>query len=177
MISLLSSLSVPPPLPATCSKPLESQVEGSTVVLGYCDLTSPVHPSEFQFQWRVRKENGEVVNISSEGRFEVSLDGLLTIKDTLPSDSGLYQVTITNNLGSALHSVHLQLTRPSELHNNFIISDSNIIHIYSIVNEALIGGILGGSFIIMTVAAIVGILAYRKKKLQANVVIKNDSNL
>ena len=44
-------------------------------------------------------------------------------------------------------------------------------------NEALIGGILGGSFIIMTVAAIGGMLAYRKKKLQANVVIKNDSNL
>ena len=44
-------------------------------------------------------------------------------------------------------------------------------------NEALIGGILGGSFIIMTVAAIGGMLTYRKKKLQANVVIKNDSNL
>ena len=45
-------------------------------------------------------------------------------------------------------------------------------------NEVLIiGGILGGSFIIiMTVAAIGGMLPYRKKilKLQAN---KNDSNL
>jgi hypothetical protein len=117
MISLFCLLTVPPPLPATCSKSMDGQEEGSTVVLGYCDLTSPVIPSELQFQWRVRKENGEVVNISSEGRFEVSLDGLLTIRDSLPSDSGLYQITITNNHGSALHSVHLQvdqLTRPSE---------------------------------------------------------------
>ena len=91
-----------------------NQDEGSTVVLGYCDLTSPVRPSELQFQRRVRKENGEIVDISSEGRFEVSLDGLLTINDTLPSDSGLYEVTISNNYGSALHSVHLQVTRPSK---------------------------------------------------------------
>ena len=93
------------------------QDEGSTVILGYCDLTSPVRPSELQFRWRVRKENGEVVSISSEGRFEVSVDGLLTIKDTLPSDSGLYQIAITNNYGSDIHSVHLQvyqLTRPSK---------------------------------------------------------------
>ena len=103
-----------PPLPAICSESMKSQNEGSTVVLGYCDLTSPVRPLELQFQWRVRKENGEAVNISSEGRFEVSLDGLLTINDTLPSDSGLYQITIINNYGSALHSVHLQVTRPSK---------------------------------------------------------------
>ena len=48
---------------------------------------------------------------------------------------------------------------------------------YSIVpNEALVGGILGGSFIItiMAVAAIGGMLAYRKKKVQAN---KNDFNV
>jgi hypothetical protein len=108
-----------PPLPAICSQSMQTQDEGSTVVLGYCDLTSPVRPSELQFQWRVRKEN-EVLNITSEGRFDVSVDGLLTINDTLPSDSGLYQVTITNDQGSALHSVHLQvyssqlLTRPSE---------------------------------------------------------------
>jgi hypothetical protein len=45
-------------------------------------------------------------------------------------------------------------------------------------NEAaLVGGILGGLFILMTVAAIGGIFTYIKKKLQANVVIKNDSNL
>ena len=55
---------------------------------------------------------------------------------------------------------------------------NNCLSVYSIVpNEALVGGILGGSFIIMTVAAIGGMLTYRKKKLQANVVIKNDSNL
>ena len=38
---------------------------------------------------------------------------------------------------------------------------------------------LGGSFIIIitAVAAIVGMLTYRKKKLQANVVIKNDCNM
>ena len=57
------------------------------------------------------------MSISSEGRFEVSVDGLLTIKDTLPSDSGLHQIAITNKYGSALHSVHLQvyqLTRPSK---------------------------------------------------------------
>ena len=107
-------LTVPPPLPATCSKSMIGQDKGSTVVLGYCDLTSPVLPSELQFRWRVRKENGEVVNISSEGRFEISLDGLLTIKDTLPSDSGLYQVNITNNYGSALHTVNLQVTRSSK---------------------------------------------------------------
>ena len=48
-------------------------------------------------------------------------------------------------------------------------------------NEALIDGILGGSFIIIimivAIAAIGGILAYIKKKLQANVVIQSDSNL
>jgi hypothetical protein len=48
-------------------------------------------------------------------------------------------------------------------------------------NEAalrLVGGILGGSvFILVTVAAIGGIFTYIKMKLQANVVIKNDSNL
>ena len=97
---------------------MRSQIEGSTVVLGYCDLTSPVRPSELQFQWRIRKENRELVDIRSEGRFEVSFDGLLTINDTRPSDSGLYQVNISNNLGSALHSIQLQvyqLTRPGKL--------------------------------------------------------------
>ena len=95
---------------------MKGQDEGSTVVLGYCELTSPVLPSELQFRWRARKDNGEMVNISSEGRFEVGLNGLLTIQDTLLSDSGLYQVNITNNYGSAVHSVNLQVTRPSKSH-------------------------------------------------------------
>ena len=102
-----------PPLPATCSESMKSQDEGATIVLGYCELTSPVYPLELQFQWRVRKENGQMVNITSEGRFEVSLYGLLTINGTLLSDSGLYQVTITNNQGSALHSVYLQVYQPT----------------------------------------------------------------
>ena len=50
--------------------------------------------------------------------------------------------------------------------------------LYSVIilivpNEALVGGILGGLFIviIMTVATIGGLFVYFKKKLQANVVI------
>jgi LytS/YehU family sensor histidine kinase len=44
-------------------------------------------------------------------------------------------------------------------------------------HEALIGGILGGPFIITTLAAIGGILTYIKKKLQAKVDMQCDSNL
>ena len=83
--------------------------EGSTVVLGYCRLTSPVQLSELEFQWRVTNESGQLMDIRSGGRFEVSLEGLLIINDTQPSDSGLYQVNISNSYGSALHSVQLQV--------------------------------------------------------------------
>ena len=128
-----------PPLPATCSESMKSQDEGATIVLGYCELTSPVYQLELQFQWRVRKENGEMVNITSEGRFEVSLDGLLTINDTLPSDSGLYQVTISNNHGSALHSVHLQvyqLTTPSTCKSLYLLAKA-IMHDPELTNVKL----------------------------------------
>lgn len=121
---------IAPPLPAICSESMRSQNEGSTVVLGYCDLTSPVRPSELQFEWRMRKENGELVDIRSDGRFEVSFDGLLTINDTRPSDSGLYQVNISNSLGSALHSIQLQvyqLTRPGKLQIAYIVKYMNFV--------------------------------------------------
>ena len=49
----------------------------------------------------------------------------------------------------------------------------SVIILLIVPNEALVGGIIGGLFIviIMTVAAIGGLFAYFKKKLQANVVI------
>ena len=81
-------------------------------MLRHCDLTSPVQLSELNFQWSKRRQNGEVVEIESAGKnskYSVNHEGLLTISNARPSDSGLYQVNISNNQGSALHTVQLEV--------------------------------------------------------------------
>ena len=78
-------------------------------MLRYCDLTSPVQLSELEFQWSKRGENGGLVEITPEGRFGVNHNGLLTIMNVQPSDSGVYQVNISNDQGSAQHTVQLEV--------------------------------------------------------------------
>jgi hypothetical protein len=79
-------------------------------VLEHCGFTSPVQLSELHFQWSVQNGNGEWTRVTPGGQFSVNHDGLLTISDVQPSDSGLYRVHISNDQGSALHSVRLQVT-------------------------------------------------------------------
>ena len=75
-------------------------------MLGYCELTSPVQLSELGFQWSRRNELVEIIH---EGRFSVNHEGLLTIMNVQPSDSGVYQVNISNDQGSAQHTVQLEV--------------------------------------------------------------------
>ena len=100
---------VAPPEPPECTEEDETRNEGDTVVLRRCELTSPVQLLELDFQWSVQNGNGEWEKITPGGRFSVSHDGFLTISNVQPSDSGLYRVTISNNQGSALHRVRLQV--------------------------------------------------------------------
>ena len=101
---------IAPPEPETCSEEDEERTEGDTVVLEPCPITSPAQPSELRFQWSIQNGNGEWAKIRPVGRFSVNLDGFLTISNVQPSDSGLYRVNISNNHGSALHEVHLEVT-------------------------------------------------------------------
>ena len=101
---------VAPPEPPECTEEDETRNEGDTVVLRRCELTSPVQLLELDFQWSVQNGNGEWEMITPDGRFRVNHDGFLTISNVRPSDSGLYQVNISNDQGSALHRVRLQVT-------------------------------------------------------------------
>ena len=81
-------------------------------MLRYCELTSPVQLSELNFQWSKRRQNGEVVEIETAGtnsKYSVNHEGLLTISKAELSDSGSYQVNISNDQGSALHIVQLEV--------------------------------------------------------------------
>ena len=49
------------------------------------------------------------MDIRPGGRFAVNHVGFLTIADIQPSDSGLYEVNISNSQGSALHTVQLRV--------------------------------------------------------------------
>ena len=82
---------------------------GNTVVLKYCDLTSAVELSDLSFQWKKVNANGELVNVPQGGRFSINHDGWLTIENLQASDLGEYQVTITSENGSAVHTVQLEL--------------------------------------------------------------------
>ena len=97
-----------------CSEQAETRDEGQTVVLEHCELTSPVQLSELDFQWSVQNGNGEWANIRPGERFRVNHDGFLTIHNVQPSDTGLYRVNISNNKGSALHTVQLLVPRPDD---------------------------------------------------------------
>jgi hypothetical protein len=104
---------IAPPLPPECSEEDETRNEGDTVVLEHCEITSPVQLSELNFQWSIQNGNGEWTEITpamdGSGRFSVNHDGFLTISNVQPSDSGLYQVHISNDQGYALHTVRLQV--------------------------------------------------------------------
>ena len=101
-----------PPEPPNCSEEDETRDEGDTVVLRSCSLTSPVQLLELDFQWSVQNGNGEWEMITPGGRFSVNhYSGYLTISNIQPSDSGQYRVNISNDQGSALHRVRLQVTR------------------------------------------------------------------
>ena len=63
--------------------------------------------SELHFQW---SKDGELIEIVADGRFSVNHDGFLTVSYIQQSDSGLYQVNISNRQGSALHTVQLEVT-------------------------------------------------------------------
>ena len=79
--------------------------DGTTVVLKYCDLTSPVQLSELRFNW---SKGG--VAIRYGGRFSINHYGWLTIQNIGPSDSGVYLVNISNSQDSALHMIPLEVT-------------------------------------------------------------------
>ena len=109
------------PEPPKCIKVYSDEIEirnaGDTVVLRLCDLTSTVlQLLVLDFQWSVQLQNWnphiyrEWEMITPGGRFSVNYDGFLTISNVQPSDSGLYQVSISNNQGSALHFVWLEVT-------------------------------------------------------------------
>ena len=67
--------------------------------------------SELNFQWSRRIGDRVYVwmKIRDDGRFRINHDGFLTMSDVRPSDSGLYQVNISNNQGYALHTVQLEV--------------------------------------------------------------------
>ena len=66
--------------------------------------------SELEFNWTKRSKDGELSTIRYGGRFSVNHYGWLTIQNIGPFDSGVYQVNISNHLGSALHKIPLEVT-------------------------------------------------------------------
>ena len=79
-------------------------------MLSHCEITSPVELSDLQFQWSKMRENGEMTEIEPDGmKYSLNHEGLLTIVKAQPSDSGMYQVNISNDLGYALHSFQLEV--------------------------------------------------------------------
>ena len=112
-LSLSLSLALSPflPLPIAAA-PLPTQctlvdaialncTDSTTVILKSCDLTSPVLPFGVTYTWT---KNGATL---TESRFEVSQYGQLAIKNATRSDLGVYQVTISNKIGNAVHTVKL----------------------------------------------------------------------
>ena len=79
-------------------------VQWGTVVLQPCEITLPVQLPDVHFQW---SKDGEPV--VPYGRFQINQNGSLTINFLLLSDSGLYQVNISNTHGSALYIVRLSV--------------------------------------------------------------------
>ena len=82
---------------------------GTTVVLKYCDMTSPVDLSDLSFQWRKVNSNGIPVNVQLGGRYSVNHNGWLTIENVQAADLGEYRVTVSNEMGTAVHDVQLEL--------------------------------------------------------------------
>ena len=97
-------------MPAKCDEEPQKRNEGATVVLRPCDITSPVQLSDLNFQWSKRRQNGDLNEIAGmNSKYSINHEGLLTLSNARPSDSGLYQVNISNSQGSALHTVQLEV--------------------------------------------------------------------
>ena len=93
------------PLPSECTsvETIALKQTSTTVVLKSCDLTSPVQPSNLNYTW---SRDGAPLDLTGT-RFTVNQYGLLTIEDITHSDLGIYQVSISNAFGSAVHSIKL----------------------------------------------------------------------
>ena len=82
---------------------------GTTVVLKYCDLTSPVDLSDLSFQWEKVESNGTAIDVLPGGRFSINYNGWLTIENIIQSDLGDYSVTLFSEMGTATHDVLLEV--------------------------------------------------------------------
>ena len=102
--SMPLSLSAAPPMPSTCAMVRKTTNIGTTVVLKHCDLTTPVPLSELAFQW---SKNGIDI-VPEEGKFSINQHGWLTIRNVQSNDLGTYRVNISNDEGSAVHTVNLE---------------------------------------------------------------------
>jgi hypothetical protein len=94
------------PLPTNCTSVETIALKRNTtttVVLKSCDLTSPVQPSNLNYAWL---RNGAPLDLTGT-HFTVNQYGLLTIKNISRSDLGVYQVSISNSFGSAVHTIKL----------------------------------------------------------------------
>ena len=103
----LSLFTTAPPMPSTCAMVRKTTNVGTTVVLKHCDLTTPVPLSELSFQWK--KNNNDII---TGGRFSINQRGWLTIENIQESDFGTYRVNISNDEGSAVHTVNLERVEP-----------------------------------------------------------------
>ena len=106
-----------PPLPMECSQLRKTTALGTTVVLKYCGLTSPVELSDLDFQWSKRNDGGELVDVEFGERVSVNHNGWLTIKNVQQSDLGVYQANISNEMSNAVHTVQLDLVQATTVQN------------------------------------------------------------
>ena len=115
MIQILSIYTAVP-LPNNCLATTNIRVlgPGTTAVLKYCELTSPVELSDLTFNWkRIGTHNGDekLMDIQLEGQSRISINhnGWLIIENVQQSDLGVYKVNISNEMGYAVNTVLLEL--------------------------------------------------------------------
>ena len=120
-VELNVSMPLPiPPLPESCSvKILENIDEGSTVLLHFCDFTTPVELTNLTLRW---KKDGEEIDIMADQRmkYEITHEGYLSINNVQESDSGSYYVEIQNEWGSAVRLFQLIVT-PNQTGRLFVL--------------------------------------------------------
>ena len=92
----------------------ENVLEGSTVLLHYCNFTTPVEHTNLTFRWFKPEMAGQRL------KHEVTHEGYLSINNAQESDSGIYFVEIQNEWGSTLHIVELMVT-PAQTGRLFIL--------------------------------------------------------
>ena len=100
-----------------CSLLIKTTATGTTVVLKYCDLTSPVELSDLSFEWSKRNEREEFVDVSLGERISINHNGWLTIKDLESADLGVYRVNISNEMDYSIHTVQLELPASTTTQN------------------------------------------------------------